>query len=188
MANKTNFWAIFVVPWSPKNRYRFALYVLVGTYLIFVLTWLVNYFASGQVPSVPLWWLFFPIGISAFLMLIFWIIGLLVENTGKKLPEGAQLRSHCMVVHGLLEAPGVVQISSDHLVIQPFMCRQISVALSDIAAVTEYHYYNGRPYLGKTVFFKLKVPRTVSDKWRLGFGVEDGDRWRKVLLAKSNTT
>ena len=188
MPDKTNFWAVLLAPWRPKNTLRFGFYILVGTSLIFAQIWVVNYLASGQVPSIPSWWLFFPVAFSALFMLTFRIVGLLVENLSKKLPEGALLRSHCLVIHGILETPGLAQITPDQLLIKPLVGSQISVPLSKIAAITEHRWYNGRPYLGTTVFFKLKVPDTVSDKWRLGFGVEDGGQWRKLLYTPSKVT
>lgn len=188
MADKTNFWAVFLAPWRPKNTLRFGFYILVGTSLIFAQIWVVNYLASGQVPSIPSWWLLFPVAFSAFFVLTFRIVGLLVENLSKKLPEGALLRSHCILIHGILESAGLAQINRDQLIIRPLMGGQITVPLNQIIAITEHRWYNGRPYLGTTVLFKLKVPDTVSDKWRLGFGVEDGDQWRKLLYTPSKAT
>jgi len=185
MADKIDFWAVFVTPWKPKHTLRLGLYILVGTSLILASVWVINYLVSGQLPPFPLWWTLFPVALSVFFMLVCGIVGPFVKNLDKKLPEGALLRSHCMVVHGILESAGIVQITPDQLIIQPLVGRQISVPLGEIAAITEHRFYNGRSYLGNTVFFKLKVPDTVSDKWRLGFGVEDAETWRNLLYAQS---
>ena len=118
-------------------------------------------------------------------MLVYGVVRLLVENLNKELPEGALLRSHCVVVHGILESAGIVQITSDQLIIKPLVGRQITVPLTEIRAISEHRLYNGRPYLGSTIFFKLKVTKSVSGKWRLGFGVDDADTWRNLLYAQS---
>lgn len=185
MADKTNFWAVLVTPWKPKHTFRHGLYVLVGTSLILASILLIHYLVSGQLPPFILWWMLLPVAFSVFFMLVNRFVRLLIENLNKKLPEGALLRSHCMVVHGILESAGIVQITPDQLIIQPLVGRQISVPLGEIAAITEHRFYNSRSYLGNTVFFKLKVPDTVSDKWRLGFGVDDADAWRNLLYAQS---
>lgn len=188
MADKTNFWAVFVTPWKPKHTLRLGLYILVGTSLIIASIWVINYLVFDQLPPFPLWWMLFPIAISVFFMLVYWIVGSFVKNLDKKLPEGALLRSHCMVIHGILESPGLIQINSDQLIIRPLVGGQIMVPLSEINAISEHRLYNGRLYLGSTIFFKLEVPDTVSDKWRLGFGVDDAETWRNFLYAQSRPT
>ena len=185
MTEKTNFWAVFVTPWQPKHTLRFGLYILVGTSLIMAFVWVLQYLVSGQMPPFILWWTILPVALSVFFMLVCGIVGPFVKNLDKKLPEGALLRSHCTVVHGILESAGIVQITSDQLIIQPLVGRQISVPLGEITDITEHRTYNGRPYLGNTIFFKLKVTKTVTDKWRLGFGVDDADAWRNLLYAQS---
>ena len=186
MADKINFWAVFVTPWKPKHTLRLGLYIIVGTSLILASVWVINYLVSGQLSPFPLWWTLFPVALSVFFMLVCGIVGPFVKNLDKKLPEGMLLRSHCMVVHGVLESPGLVQINPDQLIIRPLVGRQIMVPLSEINGISEHRLYNGRPYLGSTIFFKLEVPDTVSDKWRLGFGVDDAETWRNLLYAQSS--
>jgi len=188
MADKTNFWSVFVTPWKPKHALKFGLYILVGTFLIMAFVWVTNYLVSGQLPPFPLWWVLFPVAMSVFFMLVCGIAGPFVKNLEKKMPEGALLRSHCTIVHGIIESAGIVQITSDQLIIQPLVGRQISIPLGEITDITEHRSYNGRPYLGNTIFFKLKVPDTISDKWRLGFGVDDAQTWRNLLYAQNRPT
>jgi hypothetical protein len=185
MAGKTNFWAFLITPWKPKHTLRLGLYILVGTSLIIAPGLLINYLVSGQLPPFILWWTLLPVAMSAFFMLVCGIVGPFVKNLEKKMPEGALLRSHCKVVHGIIESAGIVQITSDQLIIQPLVGRQISVPLGEIIDITEHRSYNGQPYLGNTIFFKLKVPDTISDKWRLGFGVDDAETWRNLLYAQN---
>ena len=174
------------MPWA--HPYRFTFYVLAGVSLLLALFWVLGYLESGQVPLIPLWWFILPASLSALSLLTSLTVGLLVKKVSKKLPEGALLRSHCRVVHGIWETPGVVQITPDQLVIKPLAGREISVPLREICAITEHRYYNGHPYLGRTVFFKLTVPDAVSDEWRLGFGVGDAGPWKNLLYAPSNAT
>ena len=185
MADKINFWGVFVTPWKPKHTLRFGLYILVGTSLIMVCVWVLQYLVSRQMPPFPLWLVILPVVLSVFFMLICGIVRTFVKNLERKLPEGALLRSHCTIVHGIMESAGIVQITPDQLIIQPLVGSQISVPLGEITDITEHRAYNGRPYLGNTIFFKLKVPETVSNKWRLGFGVDDADAWRNLLYAHS---
>jgi hypothetical protein len=186
MADKTNFWAFLITPWKPKHILKLGLYILVGTTLILASILLIHYLAYGQIPPIPLWWMLFPVAFSVFFMLVCGIVGPFVKNLEKKLPEGALLRSHCTVIHGIIESAGIVQITSDQLIIKPLVGRQISIPLGEITDITEHRFYNGRPYYGNTIFFKLKVPDTVSDKWRLGFGVDDADAWRNLLYVQSS--
>jgi hypothetical protein len=185
MAEKANFWAVFVTPWKPKHTLKFGLYILLGTSLIIAPGLVINYLVSGQLPPFILWWMLLPVAFSVFFMLVCGIVDPFVKNLEKKLPKGALLRSHCTVVHGILESAGIVQITSDQLIIQPLVGSQISVPLGEITEITEHRSYNGRPYFGNTIFFKLKVPDKISDKWRLGFGVDDAEKWRNLLYAQS---
>jgi len=186
LANRPGFWGVCVVPWA--HPYRFTSYVFVGICLLLAFLWGVGYLASGQVPSIPWWWFILPASLSALSLLTSLGVGFLVKKVGKKLPEGALLRSPCKVVHGIWETPGVVQITPDQLVIKPLAGREILVPLPEISAITEHRWYNGSPYFGRTVFFKLTVPDGVCDDWRLGFGVEDGERWRTLLYAPCDVT
>ena len=185
MADRTSFWSVFVTPWKSNHTLRFGLYILVGTSLIMAFVWVLQYLVSGQMPPFPLWLVILPVALSVFFMLVCGIVRPFVKNLDKKLPEGALLRSHCTIVHGIMETAGIVQITSEQLIIQPLISGQISVPLGEITEITEHRIYNGRPYFGNTIFFKLKVPETVSDKWRLGFGVDDADPWRNLLYAQS---
>ena len=180
MADKSSFWDAWVVPWTPKNVCKWPLYVLVLTSLPFAVIWLLDRPEPGK-ESIPAVLLLLPVVISTFLLGVLLIIARLLKNAAAKLPEGALLRSRCMVVHGILEAPGVAQITGDQLIIQPLVGRQISIPLRQISDITEHRFYNGRPYLGTTTFFKLTVPDTVTSKRRLGFGVEHAEKWRKLL-------
>ena len=180
MAEKSGFWGARVVPWSPKNICKWPLYVLVLTALPFVVIWLLTRRELGGA-AIPAGCLLAPVVISTFLLAVLLIIAWLLKKAAAKLPEGALLRSSCIVVPGMLEAPGVAQISSGRLIICPLAGRQISIPLHQISNITEHRLYNGRPYLGTTIFFKLTVPRTISGKWRLRFGVEHAEQWRKLL-------
>jgi hypothetical protein len=186
MAGKTNFWAFLITPWKPKHILKLGLYILVGTSLILASILLINYLAYGQIPPIPLWWMVFPVAFSFLFMLVYGIVGPFIKNLEKKLPEGALLRSHCTVVHGIIESAGIAQINPNLLIILPLVGRQITVPLSEVRAITEHRFYNGRPYFGNTIFFQLKVPDTVSDKWRLGFGVDDADAWRNLIYAQKS--
>ncbi|KPJ63264.1 MAG: hypothetical protein AMS15_00890 [Planctomycetes bacterium DG_23] len=181
MADKPGFWGVWVVPWS--HPYRFIFYVLVGICLLLAVLLVVGYLAWGQVPSITLWWSILPASALAVALLTSFGVRLLVQKVSKKLPGGALLRSPCVVVYGIWETPGIVQISPDRLVIKPLLRREFLVPLRKISAIREHRYYNGRPYWGRTLFFELTVPQTVSNEWRLGFGVEDAERWRKLLYA-----
>ena len=86
-----------------------------------------------------------------------------------------------MVVHGMMEAPGLVQLSGQTLTIQPIVGKQVQVSLSQLLQVAEFRFYNGRLYLGSCAFFRLKVPHNITDSWRIGFGVTEADSWRKHL-------
>ena len=188
MADKTNFWAVFVVPWAGKNPYKIAFWVFIFACVLFYSIWVVDYLRGGQSLSIAGWLFFSAVILSVVVMVILLIVRWLVARISRTLPEGALIRSDCIVVHGILEMPGLVQISDDQLVIMPLVGTQILVSMGEISDISEYRWYNGRPYLGKTKFFKLIVSDRVSDKWRLGFGVEDGARWRNLLCAQNSHT
>jgi hypothetical protein len=189
MADKTSFWGTLAIPWAGRNPYRLALYILAFVHLLADFILGLNYLLRGRVVWTPAWvwfWLlFFPVLLSLPFLVMYLVISRLVKNLEKKLSEDALLRSHCVVFHDYVQSPGIVQITGDRLHIQPLVGQQISVALREISQISEHRWWNGQLYLGKTCFFKLKVPPSVSTKGRLGFGVADGDPWRK-LLHKSN--
>jgi hypothetical protein len=181
MADKRNLWAVLVVPWTPNNIYIFGSFLLVLTFLPFAITWGFDRFRPDAAAELPDWWLFVPMVLTLFVMLILYIINILVERAAAKLSPEPVLRSHCLVVHGLIQMPGLVQIDGNRLTIQPIIGKPASVPLAEISHVSEHHFYNGSPYLGKTAFFKLTVPESVSKKSRLGFAVPDAEPWRKLL-------
>ena len=182
MDDKTSFWGTLAIPWAGKNPYRLALYLLVFIYLLDAA--LLGFFLLlGQADSFPVWFWFilFPALFPLPFLVTYLIIGRLIKNLVKKLPDDASLRSDCIVLHGFVQSPGIVQITGDTLIIQPLVGRQISLPIREISQVSEHRWWNGQLYLGRTCFFKLKVPPAVSTKLRLGFGVADGDPWREVL-------
>ena len=181
MAKESGFWTVWRFPWMGRNPYKFGLTVMLLAYLIIASTWIVVYNKSGQLPSIVFWWIIFPLLFGAIFTTISFILQLLIKNLAKKLPSGEILRSDCMVVKNFLERPGLVQINDNTLIIQPLFGKEISIPLSEISNITERRWYNGRPYLGTTRFFKLETTRTVTGCWRLGFGVPYVDKWRELL-------
>lgn len=188
MSDKPDFWQVWLFPWARKNPYRLGLHVLVLIYSISVITWLAIYLRSARFPAISIWWLIWPVGLAAAFTLVFLIVSLLVRRLSKKMPPPTLLRSNCIVVHGNWETAGLIQLTQDRLLIKPLVGKLISVPLDQISDITEHRWYNGHPYYGKTLFLELEVPDTVSRRRRLGFGVEDGAQWKRLLLATSNTS
>ncbi len=181
MAEKGDYWAVLVVPWRPRYIYIFGSCLLVLTFVPMAVAWGIDRFQSVRAPELPDWWLFVPMALTLFIMLILYVVNILVERAAARLPDGAVLRSHCIVVSSLIQCPGVAQIANETLLIRPLVGKQISIPLGEISAVSERRWYNGALYPGKTAFFKLTVPESLSRKWRLGFGVADAEQWRKLL-------
>jgi hypothetical protein len=188
MSDKPDFWQVWLFPWARKNPYRLGLHVLILIYAVSLVTWLAIYLRSGKFPAISIWWLIWPVALAASFTFVFLMVGRLVRRTGRKLPPPTLLRSNCIVVHGNWETAGLVQLTHDRLLIQPLVGKLISIPLDHISDITEHRWYNGHPYYGKTLFLELEVPETISNKRRLGFGVEDADRWKKLLLAANNIT
>lgn len=177
MIMRTGFWQILVIPWTPKNACRFAFYASLVILLALAFIWSVEYIQKKDIRTVSFWWLLLPVFLTFFILSTSLIYSLLMGSIIKKLPKDTALMSHCRVVYGIFEMPGIAFIAHGHLFLKPILGNRIEVPLNDISSITKSHLYNGCLYLGKTLFFKLKVPTSICNKWRLGFGVEDGEQW-----------
>ncbi len=168
---RADFWGVTRFSWVKGNREKTALFIVV-----FFSVWGLISFVTGR--GNPILLLILGGGLAALFYIINLLVGLGIEKIRKRLPANALIQSDCLIVHGILQAPGIVYISDDHLILTLLVGNQITIPLSQISAITEYRWYNGLPYFGRTRFFKL----SVSGKWRLGFGVANAEQWKAILF------
>lgn len=178
---KPSFWGAMAVPWEGTNPIKVGVISLVLSGCIMGIVFLILHLViQDRKPS--LWPLFLlPLIISVAITLFVLPVRFMVNRLANKLEGNALLRSHCMIVHGVIEKPGIVQVAGNELLIKPIVGEEIRAELSQITSISELRYYNGRPYVGTARFFKLDVPEELSKKGRLGFGVANANPWRDVL-------
>lgn len=184
MADKTDFWGVSLLPWKPQNRAKYAFYIFVFALFLITFIHIVVRVCSGQVCSVSLWWLLLIVGLPVAFWICYSLIGKLVENAARKLPQDTIIRSDCIVVTDFREMPAVAQVSGDQLIILPIFGKQITIPMGEILKVEESHWCNGSLTLGRTIFFKLKLQKPVSGLHRLGFAVDYKDPWEKLFSDK----
>ncbi len=172
------------VPWEGRNPLKVEVALLALTCVIVGVVLLIVHLTGHSKKTITSEIVLLTIVMSVAVPLINQCVRLLVNRFGRKLEGNALLRSDCMIVYGSLEMPGVAAVVGNELVIKPLVGREVRVELSRITSVSEHRFWNCRPYLGTARFFSLSVPKDVSKKWRLGFGVANAEPWKPVLLIR----
>ena len=172
MVKQMNFWAVFVTPWTKRNRILLALYILV----ILCLLLAGFYIKTGWISPKAIWFFLAPLGFY----LIYFIIGRKVEILRKKLPSAPLLQTDCIIVNNMVEMPGIAHLDEKKLILKPIIGSQIYVSFADLENVKQRRWYNGSGYLGQTIFFEIPT----SKQWRLGFGVAQAKPWRSILHSR----
>ena len=168
-----NFWGVLVTPWAAGCRGWVSVYILILIGIILTVV-----YSTGPVNIEMLWLL----AMSPAFYLMHWIVSWLVDRRAGKLPDKPHLRTDCMIIHGVLQSPGIAHLGNGELILLPLVGKAVSIPFVDLEQRRERRWYNGQGYWGGSIFFELPADKQGR---RLGFGVACANMWREALHVTS---